>query len=130
MEYGMKKIILIVDDEPRIVKLLSMRLKAINYEVFVAHNGVDCMQIAKREVPDLILMDMKMPYKDGIGTFEQLIQLDITRSIPIIFMTAFPTIELKKQVLKMGANGFISKPFTSKEIEQTIAMTLDNYDRF
>ncbi|MBU0528516.1 response regulator [bacterium] len=126
----MKKKILLVDDEPRIAQLLSMRLEAIGYEVFIAHDGVDCVQIALREVPDLILMDIKMPYRDGIGAFEQLIQLDMTRSIPVIFMTAFPTIELKKLALKMGANGFIAKPFTSKEIEQTITMTLENYDRF
>ena len=126
----MKKKILIVDDEPSIVRLLSMRLKAENYEVFVAYDGVDCVRIAEREVPDLILMDMKMPYKDGIGAFEQLIQLDITKSIPVIFMTAFPSVEIKKLVQKMGANGFISKPFNSKDFEQTIAMTLDNYARF
>ena len=112
----MKKRILIVDDEPSIVRLLSMRLESIGYEVFVAHNGVDCVQIAEREVPDLILMDMKMPYKDGIGAFEKLIQLDMTRSIPVIFMTAFPTNEIKKLVLKMGANGFISKPIDNVEL--------------
>ena len=112
----MKKKILIVDDEPGIVRLLSLRLKAENYEVFVARDGVDCAQIAEREVPDLVLMDMKMPYKDGIGAFEQLIQLDITKSIPVIFITAHPSIYLKKRVLKMGANGFISKPFDSVEL--------------
>ena len=97
-----------------------MRLKAKYYEVFVAHNGVDCVQIAEREVPDLILMDLKMPYKDGIATFEQLIQLDMTRSIPVIFMTALPRIEIKRLVLKMGANGFISKPINSVELLKKI----------
>jgi len=116
----MKKKILIVDDEPSIVRLLSMRLKAENYEVFVAYDGVDCVRIAEREVPDLVLMDMKMPYKDGIGAFEQLIQLDITKSIPVIFMTAFQKIEIKKLVLKMGANDFISKPFDSGELLKKI----------
>ena len=116
----MKKKILIVDDEPSIVRLLSMRLKAENYEVFVAYDGVDCVRIAEREVPDLVLMDMKMPYKDGIGAFEQLIQLDITKSIPVIFMTAFQKIEIKKLVLEMGANDFISKPFDSGELLKKI----------
>ena len=95
----LKKKILIVDDEASIIRLLSMRLKANNYEVFVAHDGVDCVKIAEIEVPDLILLDMKMPYADGIRAFEQLIQLDITKSIPVIFMTAFPRIEIKKLYL-------------------------------
>jgi len=120
----MKKKILIVDDEPGIVRLLSMRLKAKNYEVFEAFDGLECVKVALKEVPDLILLDIKMPQGGGIGAFERLIQQDITKAIPVIFMTAFPTPEIKKQVLKMGAKDCISKPFISKDFEQTIAMVL------
>ena len=122
----MKKRILVVDDEARIARLLSMRLKSLGYIVSIAYNGTDCVQIAKGEVPDLILMDIKMPFKDGIKAFEELIGSEITQSIPVIFMTAHPGVDLKLRLVKMGANGFISKPFTDKELEQTIAETLDN----
>lgn len=124
----MKKRILIVDDEPSIVRLLSLRLLAKNYEVLVAYDGVECIKIAQKEVPDLILLDIKMPHGGGIGAFEKLIQLEITREIPVIFMTAYPNLELKNQALKMGAKGFISKPFISKDLELMIERVINGYD--
>ena len=120
----MKKKILIVDDEPHIVKLISMRLMTKGYEVFVANDGMDCVEIAKREIPDLILLDIMLPHRGGIRTFEKLLQLDTTRNIPVIFITAYPKTEIKAQVMRMGANGYISKPFTGAEIEQTIQNVL------
>ena len=121
----MKKKILIVDDEPRIVKLLSIRLKAKGYEVFVAHDGVAGVEIAVKEIPDLIVMDVQMPHGGGIVAFEKLIQLDLTSRIPVIFMTAsYPQLAIENQVLKMGAKGCVAKPFVSKDFEQTIAMAL------
>ena len=121
----MKKKILIVDDEPGIVRLLSIRLKTKGFDVFVAHDGVEGVEIAIKEVPDLILMDVKMPRGGGIGAFEKLIQLNITKGIPVIFMTAsYPKLAIENQVLKMGAKGCIAKPFVSKDFEQTITMAL------
>ena len=111
----MKKKILIVDDEKRIIQLLSQRFKARNYDVCVAYDGEDCVKIAQIEIPDLILLDIGLPHGNGIRAFEQLIQSEITKSIPVIFMTAYPSIQVKKQVMNMGANGFISKPFRSKD---------------
>ena len=124
----MNKKILIVDDEPGIVRLLSMRLKAKGYEVFVAFDGLQCVTIAEEEVPDLILSDIKMPVMDGITAFEKLIQMDRTKEIPVIFMTAFPKLEVKNQVIYMGAKGFISKPFISKDLELIIERIIDDND--
>ena len=119
----MKKKILIVDDEPGIVRLISIRLKAKGYEVFEAYDGLEGVSVAIKKIPDLILMDLKMPNGGGIGAFERLIQIDSTKSIPVIFMTAFPTLEIKNQVQKMGAKDCISKPFISKDFEKTIEKT-------
>ena len=124
----MKKKILIVDDEPGIVRLLSLRLKAKNYEVFEAYNGLECVQIAQEEVPDLILLDIKMPGMGGIAAFEKIRNLTITKEIPVIFMTAFPKLEIKNQVLYLGAKGFISKPFISKDLELFIEMIINGDD--
>ncbi len=121
----MKKRILIVDDEPGIVRLISMRLKAKGFEVFEAFDGIECIKIAIKEIPDLILLDIKMPKGGGIRAFENLIQIDKTKGIPVIFMTAYPKLEIKNQVLKMGAKGCISKPFISEDFEQTIEMILE-----
>ena len=121
----MKKKILIVDDEPGIVKLLSMRLKMKGYEVFTAYDGMEGVSVAIKKIPDLILLDIKMPNGGGIGAFERLIKIDSTKAIPVIFMTAFPTAEITAQVLKMGAKDCISKPFVSKDFERNIEMTLE-----
>lgn len=120
----MKKKILIVDDDASIVRILSLRLQAKNYKVLKAYDGLECVRIALKEVPDLILMDIKMPNRDGIGTFEKLLQLEITRNIPVIFMTAYYRAEINTQLLKFGAKACISKPFTNVDFEQTIATTL------
>jgi len=120
-----KKKILIIDDEPGIVRLLSIRLKAKGYETFVAYDGKEGVEMAIKVVPDLILMDVKMPHCSGIGAFEKLIDLNLTKRIPVIFMTAsYPKLAIENQVIKMGAKGCIAKPFVSKDFEQTIALTL------
>ncbi len=124
----MKKKILVVDDEPGIVRLLSMRLKAKGYEVLEAFDGLQCVEIAKKEVPDLILTDIKMPVMSGITAFEKLIQMDITKNIPVIFMTAYPKLEVNNQVTLMGAKGFISKPFISKDLELIIERIINGND--
>ncbi|MCJ7802837.1 MAG: response regulator [Candidatus Marinimicrobia bacterium] len=120
----MNKKILIIDDEPGIVRLLAMRLKAKGYEVFEAYDGLQGVEVAKKELPDLILMDIKMPNGGGIAAFEKLITLNETKKIPVIFMTAYPKDEIKNQVLKLGAKGCISKPFVSEDFEQTVEMVL------
>lgn len=120
----MKKKILIVDDEPSIVRLLSSRLKASHYDVFVAYDGLECINIAQRVIPDLILIDISMPY-DGVRTFEQLKEIEITKLIPVIFLSALGTTETKIEVLKMGAIGFIEKPFESVELLNKINELLD-----
>ncbi len=128
MSGKMKKKILIVDDEPGIVRLLSMRLKAKGYDIFEAYDGLECVQIAEKEVPDLILLDFKMPLMSGLVAFEKLIQLDITKNIPVVFMTAYPKLEVKNQVVFMGAKGFISKPFISKDLELIIEGIINDHD--
>ena len=121
----MKKSILIVDDEPSILRLLSVRLKFNNYEIYLAHDGFECIEIAKKIVPDLILMDIKMPNCGGFMAFEQLMLLDKTKHIPVIFMTAYPKSQVNDQVNKMGAIGCISKPFISQDFEKTIELVFN-----
>jgi DNA-binding response OmpR family regulator len=120
----MKKKILIVDDETQIVRLLSLRLQANNYDIIVAYDGYQCLQMAKEENPDLVLLDIKMPMGGGIEAFENLRNNKITEKIPVIFITAFQSLEVKKQVIDMGAEGFIAKPFESDELLNKIRSTL------
>ncbi len=123
----MKKKILIVDDDPGIVRLLALRLEANDYETFEAYDGLQCLLVAKKEVPDLIILDIKMPLMNGIDAFEEIINLEATKEIPVLFMTAYPTTIIKDLVLKMGAKGCISKPFISEDFEQTVDMVINKY---
>ena len=116
----MKKKILVVDDEQQIVKLLTMRLQTNNYEVVSAYDGYQCVQTAKEEKPDLILLDIKMPKGGGINAFDTLRSNVSTEVIPVIFITAYPSKEVKNQVAKMGASGFIAKPFDGEELLMNI----------
>ena len=127
MREKMKKKILIVDDEPGIVRLLALRLQTKGYETVEAYDGIQCCLVAEEEIPDLILLDIKMPILDGITAFQELLKLEATKEIPVLFMTAYPTIEIKDLVLNMGAKGCISKPFISESFEQTIDMVINKY---
>lgn len=122
----MKKKILVVDDEPQVVRLLSLRLKANNFDVISAYDGYQCVEVAKLELPDLILLDIKMPLGGGVKAFENLKNIATTNTIPVIFITAYPSIEVKKQVMEMGAEDFISKPFNSEVLIEKINTILDN----
>ena len=121
----MNKKILIVDDEPAIIRLLSLRLKHNSYDVIEANNGLECIEVAEQELPDLILMDIKMPKCDGISAFSQLSKNDATKKIPVLFMTAFPKTEILDKIKKMGGKGCISKPFVSKDFEESIRSALN-----
>ena len=112
----MKNKILVVDDEPQIVRLLSLRLKAKNFDVISAYDGYQCVKVAKAELPDLILLDIKMPLGGGIKAFEKMKSISSTSEIPVIFITAFPTVEVNKLVMDMGAEDFVSKPFNSDQL--------------
>ncbi len=116
----MNKKILIVDDEPAIIRLLSLRLKHSNYDVFEAYDGLECIRVAEKELPDLILLDIQMPHCDGLTAYTRLAENENTKNIPVLFMTAFPKPEILNKVKTMGAKGCISKPFVSKDFEESI----------
>ena len=121
----MKKKILVVDDDRQIVRLLSLRLKANKFDVAVAYDGYQCVQVAERELPDLILLDIKMPLGGGIRAIEILKGMPVTKNIPIIFITAFPSQGVKKLVMDLGAEDLISKPFDSETLIEKINTILN-----
>ena len=112
----MAKKILVADDEPDVVKVLSMRLKAHNYEVIAAFDGLQAVKEAYKEKPDLILLDIMMPLGDGYTVFENLKRSAQIRLIPVIFISALPPRQVQQKVEELGAQGFISKPFDSKAL--------------
>ena len=112
----MPKKILVVDDEINVLKVIASRLKANNYDVVTASDSIYAIKKAIEEKPDLIILDIKMPAGGGISAFENLRLLDSTMTIPIIFITAHPTEEIKRKVLEMGAEDFVAKPFSPDDL--------------
>ena len=122
----MKKI-LIADDDPDILMLLSSRLKANGYDVVTAHNGVWVVVKALKEHPDLIVLDINMPSGNGISVFEQLKKHIHTMFTPIIFITGYPSFKVREKVIEMGADGFIAKPFDSDELIFKVEQSLGEF---
>ncbi len=120
----MAKKILIVDDDKQIVMLLASRLKANKYEIVVAYDALQAVAQAFREKPDLILLDIKMPAGSGVSVMDHLRDSADTALIPVIVITAFPSLEIQQQVKEMGAVGFITKPFRAEDLLPRIRKVL------
>ena len=116
----MTKKILIIDDEQHLVDIIVERVRSAGYDVAVAFDAVQAVSIARKEDPDLILLDMKMPGGGGLSVFERLKKINATAVTPVIFITALPGEEVKKQVMDMGAAGFIRKPFDGNDMIEQI----------
>ncbi|MFH1791091.1 MAG: response regulator [Candidatus Omnitrophota bacterium] len=112
----MAKRILVVDDEADLVETLTFRLEANGYEVIPAYDGKEALDKARREKPDLILLDLMLPHIDGYKVCGMLKSDDKYKSIPIILFTARAQDQDKKLGLEAGANGYITKPFEAKEL--------------
>lgn len=124
----MAKKILIADDELDIVKMLAMRLKANDYDVIVANDGLTAMMQAHKERPDLILLDIKMPAGHGLSVGEHLKKSIDTMIIPIIFITAYANEDVYKKANEMGAEAVISKPIDMELLLSKIETALNKVE--
>lgn len=114
--------VLVVDDEWKIRDVLSQFLTEKGYEVILASNGEEAIELAEKENPDVILLDVKMPGIDGIETCRRLKQEEKTRSVPVIMITAFQDREIEAYL--EGADDFVVKPFNMVEISYRIESML------
>jgi two-component system response regulator VicR len=113
--------ILIVDDEPPIVDVLVYNLRRANYEVLVARDGQEALDVAQREQPDLIILDLMLPVLDGLEVCRALRR---QRDIPIIMLTARDG-EIDRVVgLEMGADDYVVKPFSVRELMARVKSVL------
>ena len=117
--------ILIVEDDLTTVQLIEFLLKKNNFEVLVAYNGVEALQISREEKPDLILMDVMMPKMDGIEAIKKLQEDKNTQDIPIVILSALGQEMDVMRGLEAGASGYIVKPFSSKELLDEIKAELE-----
>jgi DNA-binding NtrC family response regulator len=102
-----KKKILVVDDEPDFLEVITTRLQASNYDVITASNGEDAFKKIKNDKPDVVLLDILMPGIDGLELLRKIRKVD--NALPVYMITAFSTEERFKMANKFGASGFIVK---------------------
>ena len=109
--------ILVVDDEPRNVKILQIQLNARGYTVYTAADGIEALETVETEMPDLILLDINMPKMDGFEVVKRMRANEATEFIPIVMITALrDTRENRIKSIEAGADDFIEKPFDSLEV--------------
>ena len=118
------KTILVVDDEPNIVRTVSDRLKMSGYRVIAAADGQEAIDRALEEKPDLILLDVLMPGLDGHAALERLRQMEETRSVPVIMLTALDQTQHVARASSLGVADYVVKPFDIVSLLQKVKSAL------
>jgi len=112
--------VLVVDDTPANVRLVSSLLQQDGYDVLAATNGADAIDIVRGRLPDLVVMDVRMPGVDGVAACRVLKNDPATRLIPIVLVTALQATEDRIHGIEAGADDFVAKPFNVHELRARI----------
>ena len=118
--------LLVVDDEPAVRRVLSMRLQLSGYRVVCAEDGEQALELFASEQPDLVVLDVMMPKLDGFAVCRR---LRAESAVPIVFLSSLDAIAEKVAGLDLGADDYISKPFSPKELEARISRILGRVGR-
>ena len=118
--------ILVVDDEKNYLVVLEALLTDEGYEVLTSEGAIHALEILESNEIDLVITDMKMPKMDGIEFLERILHSD--RTIPVVMMTAFGTVEKAVVAMKKGAFDYITKPFQNEQLIITIRKALEVRD--
>lgn len=116
-----KKLILVVDDEPRIVRFVQMNLELEGYQVSTASSGLEAIDKVRREIPNLVILDIMMPEMDGYETLERIRQVS---NVPVIMLTVKAEEEDKVRGLEFGADDYVTKPFSPRELMSRVKAAL------
>ncbi len=116
-----KKLILVVDDEERMIGFIRMNLEIEGYRVIQATRGMEALNRVREELPDLVILDVMMPEMDG---FETLRLLRKVSSVPVIMLTVKADEEDKIKGLELGADDYITKPFSPRELSSRVKAVL------
>jgi two-component system, OmpR family, KDP operon response regulator KdpE len=116
--------ILVVDDDPDLVRALRLRLRANNYEVATASDGYTAIAQAQKEKPGLIILDLGLPVGDGFAVLERLQSSDTLSGVPVIVLSARDPQTNEERALKAGAAAFFQKPADNEELLNVIRVSL------
>lgn len=108
--------ILVVEDEEDILDLVAFNLQKEEYEVLKASNGNDGLALALKHIPDLIVLDLMLPGRDGFEVFKGLREDSRTRETPVLMLTAKAEVSDRIAGLKLGADDYVAKPFSPREL--------------
>jgi two-component system response regulator RpaA len=117
--------ILVIDDEPMIRTLLRHELEPLGHEVILAEEGIRGVALAKRQRPDLVILDLMMPILDGHAVMEMLQRDEKTARIPVIVLTAVTLEAVRRQCLGEGATCVLTKPFDAEQLSKVIGEALE-----
>ncbi len=120
----MKEKILIVEDNPRNMRLLKMTLRARGYTLLEATDGGEALDMAIRERPDLIIMDIQLPKVSGLAVTRKLRGIPEFRHIPIIAITAYAMKGDEEKIIGAGCDAYLPKPINTHELPEIIAVML------
>jgi two-component system response regulator VicR len=116
IEVFMKKRVLLVEDHPDTIDVMRLELEVLGYDVTVAKNGLEAVQMATSEPPDLIVMDIILPKLDGYRACAEIRQNPRTQHVPILAATALYRDMDRAKCLECGCNDHIAKPFTHRQL--------------
>lgn len=119
--------ILLVDDEPDLVQMVSVRLRAAGHTVSTAYDGQQALDSVKREIPDLMILDLMLPKLDGYKVCRLLKFDEKTRNLPILIFTARAQVDDITLATECGADAYLTKPFEAKALLGKIQELLAEY---
>jgi CheY-like chemotaxis protein len=116
--------ILVVDDFDDTRLMMRLWLERRGYRVVEASDGVEALEAARRESPDLVIMDIEMPALDGLAATRRIRGEEKTREVPIVAVSAYGAEHWRERALEAGCNEYVSTPFDPKELEDLIKSLL------
>ena len=125
----MTKRLLIVDDEPKLLRAIALDLKGEGYDVSTARSGNEALVSVAQRLPDLIVSDIRMPEMDGYALARRLRQNQSTALVPIVFLTAKDTTADRIEGFRTGVDAYLTKPFEPDELLAVIASILNRVER-
>ncbi len=122
-----KKKILIVEDDPSVLKSMHVRLRAHHYDTFSASDAISCMSEARKNEPDLIILDLGLPGGDGFLLMDRFKNVPALATVPVIVVTGRDVRGNLKRVIESGARAFLQKPVNNEKLLAVIRQALGEH---
>ncbi len=119
------RLVLVVDDEPRMIRFIRMNLELEGYHVVEAGNGIEALDQVRKHMPDLVVMDIMVPKMDGFETLQLLREIS---TVPVILLTVKGEEEDRIRGLELGADDYVTKPFSPRELISRVNAVLRRAD--